>query len=58
MSAKDRARLMHWNIDGKPKAQRDPAGDVIAQEIRAWNAEAARAYRAWKKLADDLKFAK
>lgn len=58
MSARDRARLLHWNIDPAPRDERDPAGEIVAQEIRRWNEEAARAYAAWRKLAEELNLTK
>ena len=42
MTAAERARLMHWNVDCKPKAERDFTGEHIAQIIRDKNAAAIR----------------
>ena len=39
-SATERARAQHWNVEPKPKAQRNPAGEIMAREIRKWNAAA------------------
>lgn len=43
MTAKDRARMMHWDVDCKEIEERDQAGEVIAAEIDAWNMLATKA---------------
>ena len=54
MNARERARLLHWDIEPTPPVERDQAGIVMAAQIRIWNAEAAKAYAGWRKLAEDL----
>ena len=57
-TAREIAEMMYWDVDPCPKAKMNPTGIVIQQELRVWNAQAEKSYRAWKRLAADLELSK